>query len=95
MELGALKKIIFNVFGWASVSTGLWTLIMVNSWIIVGYGAPFTSKNFITLTIVFGFIAILSRPSRSLGKWGLFIGGYLILFMIVLFFVGWSITPFP
>jgi len=95
MELGALKQSIFNVFGWASVSLGLWTLIMINSWIIVGYGAPFTSKNFIILIFIFGIIATISKSSRSLGMWGIYLGCYLVLFMIVIFFVGWFINPFP
>ena len=95
MELGALKQSIFNVFGWASVSLGLWTLIMINSWIIVGYGAPFTSKNFIILIFIFGIIATISKSSRSLGMWGIYLGCYLVLFMIVIFFVGWFIIPFP
>ncbi|KPN96062.1 hypothetical protein [Lysinibacillus sp. ZYM-1] len=95
MELGALKQSIFNVFGWASVSLGLWTLIMINSWIIVGYDAPFTSRNFIILIFIFGIIATISKSSRSLGMWGIFLGCYLVLFMIVIFFVGWFIIPFP
>ena len=95
MELGALKQSIFNVFGWASISLGLWTLIMINSWIIVSYDAPFTSRNFIILIFIFGIIATISKSSRSLGMWGIFLGCYLVLFMIVIFFVGWFIIPFP
>lgn len=96
MELGALtKQSIFNVFGWASVSLGLWTLIMINSWIIIGYHTPFASQNFIILTFIFGILAILSKSSRSLGKWGIFLGCYLVVFMTVIFMVGWAITPFP
>ncbi|MGN4123721.1 hypothetical protein ACMGD3_01630 [Lysinibacillus sphaericus] len=97
MELGALKQSIFNVFGWASVSLGLWTLIMINSWIIIGYDAPLTSNSstIIILTFIFGILAAIPKSSRSLGKWGIFLGCYLVLFMIVIFLVGWSITPFP
>lgn len=76
MELGALKQSIFSLFGWASVGLGLWILIMINSWIIIGYGAPFISGStiFIILTFAFGILAIISKSSRSLGILGIFLG---------------------
>ncbi|WP_155591828.1 hypothetical protein [Lysinibacillus cavernae] len=97
MELGALNKFIFNVFGWASVSLGLWTLIIINSWIIIGYDAPLTIsfKTVIILIFIFGILAAIPKSSRALGKWGIFLSCYLVIFMIVIFMVGWSITPFP
>lgn len=97
MELGTLKIRIFQWAGWLSVIVGLFALAMLNISLLSGYDTPFNDRFslFIVLSILFGTLACFRRTSRTLGLWGIALAIFLILFMGVMFFLGWAIVPFP
>ena len=97
MELGTLKVRIFHWAGWASVIIGLFALAIVNISILSGYDTPFSDRLslFIFLSLLFGALACVRRVSRTLGLWGIFLAVFLMLFMGVMFILGWTIVPFP
>lgn len=97
MELGTLKVRIFHWAGWVSVTVGLFALAIVNISILSGYDTPFSDRLslFIFLSLLFGAFACLRRASRTLGLWGIFLAFFLMLFMGVMFILGWTIVPFP
>lgn len=97
MELGTLKTSIFHWSGWVSVIVGLFALGIINFSLLSGYDTPFSDRLslFIFLSFAFGVVACFRRASRSLGLWGIFLAIFLLLFMGVIFFLGWVIIPFP
>ncbi|KGR85066.1 hypothetical protein [Lysinibacillus odysseyi] len=97
MELDTLKIRVFHWAGWISVIIGLFALAILNITLLSGYDTPFSDRLslFIFLSLLFGAIACLQRMSRTLGLWGIFLAFFLILFMGVMFLLGWFIIPFP
>ena len=97
MELGSLKNKFFQYAGWISVILGLITLIIFNVALLSNFDSPFMNlySLFISGCLLFAILACFNKHSRSLGKWGLFLGLYLILFIATIFFLGWMINPFP
>ena len=98
MELGSLKKTILQGCGWMSVIMGLISLALINISLLSGYDGSLTnlfSFSWVVIAVVFGILSIFNKKSRSLGFWGLGLSIYLGLFVAVIFFLGWTITPFP
>ncbi len=97
MEFGTLKISIFHWAGWASVVIALFALAIVNLSLLSGYDTPFSDRlsMFILLSMVFGGVASFRRSSRPLGLWGISLALFLVLFMGVMFILGWVIVPFP
>lgn len=97
MELGTLKIRIFHWAGWVSVVVGLFALAMVNISLLSGYDTPFSDQLslFILLSLLCGAAACFRQASRTLGLWGIFLAVFLIIFMGIMFILGWAIVPFP
>lgn len=97
MELGTIKQTVFLWIGWLSIVTGLISFVVLNIFLLWGYNAP--AGNNISfcflITVILGIVSILNKNSRSLGLWGLGLGLYLGLFVVVMFILGWTINPFP
>ncbi|MFC4411615.1 hypothetical protein ACFOZY_14400 [Chungangia koreensis] len=97
MELESLKQDIFRWVGWLSVVIGLIVLAIANISILSGYDVPLSNQFslLLFLSFLFAIIALFKKHSRPLGLWGLLISLYFIFFLIVIFFIGWTINPFP
>ncbi|WP_071393343.1 hypothetical protein [Bacillus tuaregi] len=97
MELGPMKQRIFLSIGWLSVIMGLVSLVTLNIFLLWNYDIPIVGDIFfwISLTLISGVVSIFNKNSRSLGLWGLGIGVYLGAFVVVMFVLGWAVTPFP
>ena len=97
MELGSLKTSMFHWAGWVGVTVGLFALAIVNISILSGYDTPFSDRLslFIFLALLFGALACIRKSSRILGIWSILLALFLIIFMGIIFFLGWVIVPFP
>lgn len=99
MELGKINRFEtpLKICGWISIFSGLIILFIFNIGILTNYETALDDfySLFIFFSFVFGFTALFSKRSRSLGFWGLSIGLFLILFVAVIFILGWVIVPFP
>ncbi|MEG0472403.1 MAG: hypothetical protein RR588_08725 [Solibacillus sp.] len=97
MELGKLSKSIFFVIGGMSVLSGIFALILINIAILTGFSAIANDFFFtlIWITFMFAVITVFPKSSRSIGTRGLFLGSYLVVFIMITFLLGWMITPFP
>lgn len=97
MELGTIKSTILKTCGWLSVIMGLISLALINLSLLSGYDVPLanTFSSWVLLAVVFGFVSLFNKKSRSLGFWGLGLSIYIGLFVAVIFVLGWTIVPFP
>ena len=97
MEFSSIKNKLFQYAGWSSVILGLIPLAIFNVSLLSNFDAPFSDQYslFILGCFLFAIISCFNKHSRSLGKWGLFLGFYLTLFIFTIFFLGWLIVPFP
>lgn len=97
MELGTIKQRVFLWVGWLSIISGLISFTVLNIFLLWGYNVPFGNNIslWFLITIIPGIVSTINRNSRSLGLWGLGLGLYMGLFVVVMFFLGWTINPFP
>lgn len=97
MELGKIKQKVFLSIGWLSVILGLISLAILNIFLLWGYNTMFANNIFFwtLITLIFGTISAINKKSRSLGLWGLGLGVFLGLFVVVMFVLGWTVSPFP
>lgn len=99
MELDKINRFEtpLKICGWISVIIGLIMLFTFNIGLLTNYETPLDDyySLVISLSFLFGFIALFSKRSRSLGIWGLGIGVFILLFLVIFFFLGWMIVPFP
>jgi len=98
MELVTLKRFEkgFVTAGWIGMIGGLCLLLLLN--ILILTNIDVTDNNFylfVYLTAPFNVIAICSKKSRSLGIWGLSILLFIMIFTVIIFFLGWMVIPFP
>jgi len=98
MELVTLKRFEkgFVTAGWVGMIGGLCLLLLLN--ILILTNIDVTDNNFylfVYLTAPFNVIAICSKKSRSLGIWGLSILLFIMIFTVIIFFLGWMVIPFP
>ena len=96
MELGAINTIL-KTCGWLSVIMGVISLALINITILSGYDLPFANaiSVWVIPAVFLGFVSLFNKKSRSLGIWGLGLTLFIGLFVAVIFFIGWSIVPFP
>lgn len=97
MELVTVKERVFLWIGWLSVVTGLVSFTILNIFLLWGYNIPIGNNIsfWFLITMILGVISTMKKNSRSLGLWGLGLGLYLGLFIVVMFILGWAINPFP
>lgn len=97
MELGTIKQRVFQWIGWLSIVTGLISLAVLNIFLLWGFHVPIGDNISVwfLVTVILGLISTFNKSSRRLGWWGLGLGLYLGLFLVVMFVLGWAIHPFP
>lgn len=97
MELGTIKQKFFLSVGWLSVVIGLASLAIINIFLLWGYDLPIVNNItfWLLITLILGILAAINKNSRSLGLWGVGLGIYLGFFIVVMFILGWTVSPFP
>lgn len=97
MELETVKQKVFLWIGWLSVVIGLVSLAILNIFLLWGYDIPVANMILysILLTPILGVISAVNKKSRPLGLWGLGIAIYMGVYIVVIFFLGWIVSPFP
>jgi len=97
MELETLKQDIFRWAGWISIVMGLLVLAVINISLLSGYDLLITGD--LSAIVIVGFLlgtfAAVPKHSRQLGLWGVLLSLYTGFFTVVIFFLGWTISPFP
>lgn len=97
MELGAIRKTVFQGLGWLSVVMGLVSLAIINISLLSEYDLQVESKfsSWVVISSVFGIISLVNKKSRSLGLWGLAISIFIMVFIFIIFGLSWAANPFP
>lgn len=98
MELGKLKQSKFPaITGWISIFSGLFILLLFNINMLTNYSMVLLDYFiiFIGIGFIFAWPAIFSKNTRFLGLWGLGLSLFLLIFIFVIFILGWMIVPFP
>ncbi|WP_019156768.1 hypothetical protein [Robertmurraya massiliosenegalensis] len=99
MELVSLRRFgaIFRILGWISIFTGLFTLFLINMEFLtdgaIGFGHFFSLLT--TITIVASVFSLFSKTSAALGKWGISLGLFNLIFIGAIFLLSWMVNPFP
>lgn len=97
MELETLKQDIFRWAGWISIVLGLLVLAVFNISLLSGYDLLIAGdlSAVVILGFLLGIFAAVPKHSRQLGLWGMMLSLYIGFFTVVIFFLGWTIAPFP
>lgn len=97
MELETLKQDIFRWGGWISIVLGLLVLAVFNISLLSGYDLLIAGdlSAVVILGFLLGIFAAVPKHSRQLGLWGMMLSLYIGFFTVVIFFLGWTIAPFP
>lgn len=97
MELETIKQKLFLAIGWLSVVIGLISLAILNIFLLWGYDIPIAKGIIygVLFTPILGGVSAINKKSRPLGLWGVGLGIYMGLFIVVIFFLAWIVYPFP